>query len=39
MSKLSELNRRQFIWLTGVGAAAVGGTSFTSHGPDGSLEI
>jgi hypothetical protein len=30
MSKLSEMNRRQFIWLTGVGAAAVGATSFTS---------
>ena len=30
MSKLSEMNRRRFLWLTGVGAAAVGSTSFAS---------
>jgi hypothetical protein len=30
MSKLSEMNRRRFLWLTGVGVAAVGATSFTS---------
>jgi hypothetical protein len=30
MSRLSEMNRRRFLWLTGVGAAAVGATSFSS---------
>jgi hypothetical protein len=30
MSKLSEINRRHFLWLTGAGAAAMGATSFAS---------